>query len=271
MGLRFYTTGQLAKLANVSVRALRFYDQAGLLVPSQHSEAGYRLYAEEDLARLQQILALKFLGFSLEEIRVCLDHGPRRLTEALAQQKAMLRDKRAHLDAILRAIERTERLLADNRCTWESIVQLTEVIQVEQNRDWVDKYFTPEQRQKMQELMEKSYSAEAKRQLAPRQQAWTEADQERASARWDWVNAELKRLIAAGADPAGPEAQAWARTRSELLSEFTQGSPEIEAGLKQWWKNYWSLPPDQRPMNIQAPSEEEEKFTREAMASLRKT
>ncbi len=70
MGQHYYFTGQFAQKAAVSVRTLQYYDKVGLLSPSLYTEAGYRLYTDEDLSSLQQILALKFLGFSLEEIKV---------------------------------------------------------------------------------------------------------------------------------------------------------------------------------------------------------
>jgi len=65
----------------VSIRTLRYYDKVGLLLPSLHTEAGYRLYSDEDLLSLQQILVLKFLGFSLEEIKVCLQTESKGLSE----------------------------------------------------------------------------------------------------------------------------------------------------------------------------------------------
>ena len=61
--------GELAKRTGVSVRTLHYYDEIGLLSPSHRSEAGYRLYSAEDIARLQQIKSLRQLGFRLEEIR----------------------------------------------------------------------------------------------------------------------------------------------------------------------------------------------------------
>lgn len=63
MDQSFYQTGQFAKLAGVSVRTLRYYDQVGLLKPTAYSPAGHRLYTDQDLLQLQRILALKFLGF----------------------------------------------------------------------------------------------------------------------------------------------------------------------------------------------------------------
>jgi DNA-binding transcriptional MerR regulator len=93
------------------VRTLRFYDQVGLLSPSRRTESRYRLYSDSDLVRLQQILALKFLGFSLEEIKAFLDASPIEFREAMAQQKAMLRERRDQIGTIMHAIERAERLL----------------------------------------------------------------------------------------------------------------------------------------------------------------
>jgi MerR family transcriptional regulator, thiopeptide resistance regulator len=65
--------GDLAKQTGVSIRTLHYYDEIGLLSPSHRTEAGYRLYGEVDIGRLQQIISLRQLGFSLEEIRECLE------------------------------------------------------------------------------------------------------------------------------------------------------------------------------------------------------
>src|ERR1700730_14043687 len=111
----FYYTSEFAEMASVSVRTLRFYDKAGLLSPTSYTEAGHRLYTDRDFLRLQQILALKFLGFSLDEIKRCLQVGPTVLREALALQKAMMQEKREQLDAIIAAINETENLLQTNR------------------------------------------------------------------------------------------------------------------------------------------------------------
>ena len=88
-----YTTGQLAEKAFVTIRTLRYYDKVGLLKPSHHSDGGHRLYTDEDLFRLEQILGLKFLGFSLTEIKRFLEK-PKSLSESLAMQKEILKDKK---------------------------------------------------------------------------------------------------------------------------------------------------------------------------------
>ena len=61
-----YTAGQLAELAGVSTRTVRYYDQRGILHPSSYTESGYRLYDDKALLKMQRILMLKFAGFSLE-------------------------------------------------------------------------------------------------------------------------------------------------------------------------------------------------------------
>lgn len=246
---RFYHTGQFAKKASVTLRTLRYYDKVGLLSPTQYTESGYRLYAEEDLFTLQHILALKFLGFSLEDIRLCLRHGTTQLETVLAQQRAMMEEKRRQLDTIIKAIAKTEALLQAGNCDWESIAGVIQVIQMEQKSEWVKKYFTEEQIQKMDELSKASYSEEATQKLEQRRGAWTEEDQQRADEQWKYVATEANRLAAIGADPAGEDAQALAKFKSDLLLAFTQGDPQIEEGLGNFWRNFQSLPTDQRPFD----------------------
>jgi hypothetical protein len=137
---------------------------------------------------------------------------------------------------------------------------------MEQKQDWQNKYFTPEQRQAMEELIADSYTDEARQTLAARG-TWTEEDQKRVDAQYAWIGAELKRLVAAGADPASPEAQAVAQRQRELLTAFTQGDPEVEAGLRKWWQGFTAMPQERRP--FQPPySGPEAEFMQAAMAIL---
>jgi MerR family transcriptional regulator, thiopeptide resistance regulator len=243
---RFYYISEFAQKASVSIRTLRYYDNAGLLSPSRYTEAGYRLYSDDDLLTLQQILALKFLGFSLEEIKAFLRSGPQRLQEVIAVQRAMMQERRVQLDNIIQALDETEKLLQERQCDWESIVRVIRVIQMEQNKEWINKYFTPEQQQAMKQLSEQSYSPAAKEKMAQRSE-WTEEDQRRADQQWGAVQVAVKRLTAEGADPASAEAQAVIEQEQGLVAGFTQGDPEIRDGLKQWWKNFGALSDEQKP------------------------
>jgi DNA-binding transcriptional MerR regulator len=230
----------------VSVRTLRFYDRLGLLVPSGRTEAGYRLYRDADLARLQQILALKFLGFTLAEIKVFLGAPPAGLREALAQQCAMLRERRARLDAVIEATEQAERVLRSDGSDWAALVGVIRALQMNQSSDWRRKYFTDEQLKTMEELSRNAYSDEARAALAARP-AWTEADQRRVDEQYAALYAGVERAVAAGADPAGAAGQALAGQAIALLEAFTQRNPAVEAGLRTWWANYHALPAEQRP------------------------
>src|SRR5215207_3727964 len=183
---RLYRTGQFARKASVSIRTLRYYDKEGLLAPSHYSESGYRLYTDADLANLQQILAMKFLGFSLDEIKALLRPTavPQSLGDVLAQQKEMMRAKRVQLDGIIQAIDETAKLLSSGECDWESLVRVIQAIKMEQNKDWAKKYFTPEQLEQMQRLSEQSYSDEARERMGARGIVWTEEDQKRVDVQW---------------------------------------------------------------------------------------
>lgn len=66
---REWKIGELAKLAGLTVRTLRYYDQIGLFSPSGHTDSGHRSYTEFDIAHLQQIMSLKELGLSLDQIK----------------------------------------------------------------------------------------------------------------------------------------------------------------------------------------------------------
>ena len=271
MGQGLYSTGKFAEKASVSVRTLRYYDSVGLLCPTAYTEAGYRLYTENDLSRLQQILALKFLGFSLEEIQHCLRVGPTSLQESLAQQKAMMRERREQLDMIIAAIDETEKLLAANKTNandWEPIVNVITVMQMSQTNDWRKKYLTEEQMQAMEELSKKHYTEEQRQHLAERGKNWTEEDQIQATQQWNEVGTELKRLIAIGAAPDSPEAQALVQKWQGLIQSFTGGDPGILQGLKNLTTDVRNRPESERPYSMPF-SGEDEKFLHKALEVYR--
>jgi MerR family transcriptional regulator, thiopeptide resistance regulator len=233
----------------VSVRTLRFYDRVGLLSPSRRTEAGYRLYSDADLARLQHILALKFMGFSLDEIKAILGAPPLGLRGTLAQQRAMLRDRRTKLDAIIKAVEQAEDVVAEGGGDWDTIVHVIRAMQMDQNNDWAKQYFTDEQLQKMRELSEQSYSEGARAKMAARP-VWTQEDQQRVDEQYNALWAGVRRVVAEGQEPASPEAQQLAGQAVGLIEAFTMRDPEIEQGLNNWWTSANALPADQRPFQI---------------------
>jgi DNA-binding transcriptional MerR regulator len=99
------TVGDLAKLTGITVRTLHHYDEIGLVQPSDRSRAGYRLYADDDVLRLQQVLVYKELGLPLEEIAAVLDDPAFSRIDALRRQRDALIAKRGNLDRMLASIE----------------------------------------------------------------------------------------------------------------------------------------------------------------------
>lgn len=99
------TVGEVAKLAHVSVRTLHHYDSIGLLVPSERSESGYRLYGEADLEKLQQVLFFRELGFGLDQITQIMRDPTFDRREALEMQRRMLADKTAQLQHMIEAVD----------------------------------------------------------------------------------------------------------------------------------------------------------------------
>ena len=89
------TVGEVAKKMGVSVRTLQYYDKLGLLSPSAQSEGGRRLYSQREIIKLHQILSLKSLGFSLEEIksRIVSLETPQEVASALSEQAEVLKAK----------------------------------------------------------------------------------------------------------------------------------------------------------------------------------
>ncbi len=105
---RWYRVQEFAELAGVTVRALHHYDRLGLLKPKR-SEAGYRLYGLGDLERLEQIVALKFLGIPLKQIKNLFHRDAFELPRALRMQRRVLEEKRRLLDSAISAIGEAEK------------------------------------------------------------------------------------------------------------------------------------------------------------------
>ena len=101
------TVKEVAALSGVTARTLRYYHQIGLLTPARVTQAGYRLYDEADLERLQQILVLREVDLPLEEIRAILEDPRFDRRQALERHRQLLQMKRDRLDGLLRLVDET--------------------------------------------------------------------------------------------------------------------------------------------------------------------
>lgn len=130
-----YTTGEFAKRANVSVRTIRYYDSKGLLKPSVVSDSNYRYYTDSDFAKLQRILVLRSLGFSLEDIAVISDDDKTSgsVKESFDLQLRLIREKISELRQIEQTLQEASTLISDREETdWNRMVSLIYLLNMEE-------------------------------------------------------------------------------------------------------------------------------------------
>ena len=132
----YYTSGQFAHMAEVSVRTIRYYDQQNILKPSYINESGARFYTDEDFVRLQQILLLKYLGFSLEDIREMTinDTDYHLMQNALNLQLKLIDDKIEQMQLVKQAIQDTSREISKNHTVnWSQMLHLIHLTGMEKS------------------------------------------------------------------------------------------------------------------------------------------
>ena len=132
--------GELAKQTGLSIRTLRYYDEIGLLVPSHRTEAEYRLYREADIARLQQILSLRQLGFSLKEIRECLENPDFSLPNVINLHLARLQEQMAVSQSLFTKLSTLAQQLETSQT-----VTVDDLLQIMENLTMTQQYLTQEQ------------------------------------------------------------------------------------------------------------------------------
>lgn len=126
----YYTSGEFARKANVTLRTIRYYDKQGILKPSKVENNGYRYYTDSDFAKLQKILSLKYLGFSLEEIMTITinDQDKDFIRQSLELQLGLVRKKIEHLNLIEQSLKDTAQKMEQNHeVDWEEMIQLLHV------------------------------------------------------------------------------------------------------------------------------------------------
>ncbi|KYP79347.1 MerR family transcriptional regulator [Ferroacidibacillus organovorans] len=209
-----WKVGELAKLTGITIRALHHYDQIGLLVPFLHSGAGHRLYSGKDIARLQQIISLKQLGFSLDEIGALLDNPSFRPDKAirmqldrLVQQIRIQEDLRSRLERLYELVQ------AQRELTGEEWIKIIEVMKM------TEKYFTPEQMEKLKKQGELLGTEKIK-----------EVENE-----WPSLIANVRVELKKGTPPDSPEVQLLAKRWKELVNLFTGGDSSITRSAEQYY------------------------------------
>jgi DNA-binding transcriptional MerR regulator len=219
MGL---TIGELARLASVSVRTLHHYDELGLLVPSERTEAGYRLYGDADLEALQQVLFFKELGFGLADIaRIMHDPGFDR-TDALRMQRRMLEEKSRQLAKMAQAVD--------------AALDATKGGARMDAKDMFEAFgdFDPSQYEK--EAEERWGNTDAYKESARRTKRYTKEDWAQVRAETEAVNAGLAELMDEGVPADDPRAMDLAEQhRLNIDKRFYPVSSAMHVGLAEMY------------------------------------
>lgn len=222
-----YQPHEFAKHSGVTVRTLHHYDRIGLLKPGDYSRVGFRLYRDGDFARLQQIVTLKFIGFSLREIKRLLDGKGSGLPAALRAQRITLQEKRRYLDSAIDAIAKAETIAAtSSKPGWEMFQKITEAIQMQNNTDWTKQY----------------YNDEAQKVIDQRKPLWNPELQKKMEADWAALYKDIESAAADEIDPSSPRAQSLADRQDQLVGAFTGGNAAVEEGLGKLWADQSNWP-----------------------------
>jgi DNA-binding transcriptional MerR regulator len=201
------------------VRTLHYYDEIGLLSPSQRTGSGHRLYTAEDVVRLQRIKSLRAVGFSLREIQGCLDRPDFPLRRVIELHLSGLRD-RIELQRRLCGLLENVAARLDSEEVVSSTGFVNTVMEVIEMSERLNRYYTPEQ---LEHLQERAREVGDER-IREGEAEWAEL--------MERVRAEME----AGTDPSDERVRALARRWMELVREFTGGDPGIERSLSNMWQ-----------------------------------
>ncbi len=209
------TVGEVAELAGVTVRTLHHYDELGLLSPSGRSEAGYRLYSYDDLARLREILIWRTLGFPLTEIGSLLDDPGHDRLAALERQRELIEREIDRLGALAAAVD----------AAIASHVNGTRLEETTMFEGFDPSEYDEEARERWGDT--DAYKESARRAASYGEAEWDEIRRE-ASA----ITREMVALMLAGEPADGQAARALAERHREHISRwFYPCSPQMHRGL----------------------------------------
>ncbi len=184
-----FTVGELAKLTGITVRTLHHYDELGLVQPSGRTAAGYRLYEERDVLRLQQVLLYRELGLALEQIAAVIDDPAFERADALRAHRAALLERRGRIDAMVAAVDAALRL--EEGKTMET-------------KDVTDMFGGFDHAQYEEEAREKWGESAAYKESARRTKQYGKAEWEQIRRDWEAIYGRLAELMREGAAADDP-------------------------------------------------------------------
>ena len=217
-----YTVGRVAALSGVTIRTLHHYDEIGLLSPGGRSPAGYRIYEESDIERLQRILFYRELGFDLKEISNIVDDPDTDATGHLRRQRRLLTERIGRLRAMVDAID------------YEMEARTMDIRLTPEERLDVFGEFRPEDH--AEEAEQRWGETEAYKESQRRVSRYTKEDWQRLKAEGEEVQNRLAAAFEAGLAPDSEEATAAVEAHREHISRwFYECTYEIHRGLTEMY------------------------------------
>lgn len=213
---------EFAVLTGTTVRTLHHYDQIGLLRPSGRRPNGYRVYTQTDLLRLEQIVALRFLGLSLREIKRILDSPALTLEKSLKVQAGIIAEEARRLEGAGRALRQVfGQLEKGKKADFNKVITIIKEIHMdeEKKKNWAERFFTPEEMAEFKEIG-KGY--------AP-------AQMEAYQKKWAALIEEVKSNL--GTDPAGPLGQELARRWQALFNAAYGKHPDLKKRIGEAYRS----------------------------------
>lgn len=204
---------EVAKLTGITVRTLHYYDEIGLLKPSEITEAGYRLYSREDLEILQQILFFRELDFPLSQIKEIMNNPNYDKEEALKKQKELLIQQRQRIEGLIKLIEK--RIEGDNNMSFKEF----DMNEIEENK----KKYAKEVKERWG--TSKAYEESEKKTSSYNKEKWGDINQE---------TSEIFKGVAElrNSDPGSEEVQELVRRWQKYITDnFYTCTNEILSGL----------------------------------------
>lgn len=213
---KLWKVGELAKQTRITVRTLHHYDQIGLLSPSQHSESGHRLYNEADIAKLQQIVSLKQLGFALDDIKKLVANPNFNPVKVIQMHLASLKEHIMLQEEMYSRLEGIYNLLQTRQnVNVDQFIKLIEVINMD-----VKTYFTKEQLEKLNMQAELLGQEKIKK----------------VENEWPILIGKVRAELEKGTPPDSPVVLELAKRWRELTGMFTGGDPGITRAAEQLYK-----------------------------------
>lgn len=223
------TVGELARKMDTTVRTLQYYDKEDLLKPSARSEGGRRLYTPKDMVKLHQISSMKFLGFSLDDIKnrlISLD-TPQEVVNVLSEQAQIIKENIANLTEALSAIEALQdEVIQMHTVDFNKYADIIKLLQLKNENYWVVKLFDDKL-------------------LTHIRNYFTEDSGKALFAKWQSLCVETAKLKDGGETPESVKGQEIAKEWWSMIMEFTGGDMSLLPELikfdenKKDWSEGW--------------------------------